>query len=362
MSMANKIRRWFETGRLCHKVAPVWHHRYLKVFLRASRICRQGRFEPYEAYRLGLFQPTFEDSRLDNYTSRKITTKLQKAVNPQSWGLLLKDKGVFYRYLMAHRLPIPQLYAIFFQKVPGWSHDGTIPAGRTDWERLLTSIPSDEFVIKPCRGAFGEGVKIFARTSGGFMDIAGNTFKAGDIYELMRTDTSFDAFIVQERLRNHPELCRLSPSEFLQTVRVTTFIDRNGICHILFAFFKLIGSRNITDNFGDGRNGNMLAVIRTEEGMLEPAVVTDSAGRGAKFFNSHPQTGIEFGTFHIPRWSEVMAMAKAAAVHFLPLRAIGWDIAVTPGDIKIVEGNIWWNPLNRQRWKEIIEAELPYDF
>jgi hypothetical protein len=46
----------------------------------------------------------------------------------------------------------------------------------------------------------------------------------------------------------------------------------------------------------------------------------------------------------------------------LPLRAIGWDIAITPCGIKIVEGNIWWNPLNRQRWKDIIEAELPYEF
>jgi Sugar-transfer associated ATP-grasp len=291
-----------------------------------------------------------------------MATKLQKAINPASWESLLKDKGIFYRFLMAQGLPIPQLYGIFFQKVPGWSPNGSILVGRADWERLLATIPADEFVIKPCRGAFGSGIKIFARTSGGFKDISGNMFKAVDIYNLMRTDTDFDAFVVQQRLRNHPEIYRLNPSEFLQTVRVTTFIDRRGCCQILFAFMKLIGGSNIADNFGDGRNGNMLAAVLTEDGNLEPAVVTDSQGRGARCFNIHPLTGVEFSDFHIPRWAEVTAMAKKAAVHFLPVRTIGWDIAVTPTDIKIVEGNVWWNPLNRCLWKDVIEAELPYDF
>jgi hypothetical protein len=340
----------------------LWHPGYLGVYSRALRICRQGRFEPYEAYRLGLFQPTFEKSRLDDYTSRKATTKLQKAINTESWEPLLKDKGILYRYLMAHGLPIPRLYAVFFQKVPGWSADGEILAGRVDWERLLTTITADEFVIKPCKGAFGSGVKIFTRCSGGFRDADGDTLKPGDIYNLMRVDNSFDAFVVQERLQNHPQLNRLNPSDFLQTVRVTTFIDRKGCCRILFAFMKLIGGSNVTDNFGDGRDGNMLAAVHTEDGTLEPAVVTDSGGKGAKYFYRHPQTGVEFGTFYIPRWAEVIALAQKAAVSFLPVRAIGWDIAVTPTDIKIVEGNIWWNPLNRSRWKDVIEAELPYDF
>ena len=354
--------RSLEIARFCHKIIPVWRPGYLKIYSRALRLCRQRRFEPYEAYRLGLFQPTFEDGNLDNFTSRKIATKLEKAVNPESWELLLKDKGLFYRYLMAQGLPIPRLYGIFFQKVPGWSPDDSILAGRGDWEKLFATIPGDEFVIKPCRGAFGDGVKIFARASGGFRDTQGNTFKAGGIYDLMRSDTGFEAFIIQERLRNHPEICRISPSEFLQTVRVNTFIDRKGVCYILFAFFKLIGGNNITDNFGDGRKGNMISIINTEQGTLDPAFVTAPAGKGTTYFNKHPQTGLQFREFHIPRWPEVIALTKEAAFRFLPLRAIGWDIAVTPTDIKIVEGNIWWNPLNRRRWKDIIEAELPYDF
>jgi hypothetical protein len=357
-----KISRFLVIARFCHRIVPFWNLRYPKVLLRACRICRQRRFEPYEAFRLGLFQPTFADSQLDNYTSRKHTTKLQKAVNPESWSPLLKDKGLFYRYLMAVGLPMPQLYAIFFQKVPGWSPDGAILADRDDWQHLFESILPPEFVIKPCRGAFGAAVKIFKRTPYGFEDATGNKLDAAGIYGLMRSDSRFDSFVIQQRLRNHPEINRLNPSEFLQTVRVTTFIDRKGNCHIIFAFFKLIRNQNITDNFHDGLSGNMLASVCVDRGRLEPAVVATLDGRGATYFHKHPQNGLEFEKFEIPFWSDITTLAQKAATRFLPLRTIGWDIAISPEGPKIVEGNIWWNPLNRQgKWKSVIEVELSYD-
>ena len=38
------------------------------------------------------------------------------------------------------------------------------------------------------------------------------------------------------------------------------------------------------------------------------------------------------------------ALAKALAVAFMPMRAIGWDIAVTPEGPVCVEGNARWDP------------------
>ena len=362
VSIGKKIVKSFEIAKYCRKIVPLWNPGYLKVFSQASRICRLGRFEPAEAFRLGLFKPGFDEKNLENYTSRKVTTKLQKAVNPQSWEILLKNKGLFYRYLMSCGLPVPELYAIFFKQVPGWSPDGKILAGRKDWEQFFENIRADEFIIKPCTGAFGEGFKILTRKSGEYKDTAGNPLKTADIYELMKKDTKSDSFIIQQRLHNHPEICRLNPSDFLQTVRTATFIDRSGTCRILFAYIKLISGCNITDNIHGGLSGNMFISINVEDGKLGQARHTPPDGKGPRFFDRHAQTGIEFEKFKMPLWPEISETAKKAAFHFLPVRTIGWDIAVTAEGIKIIEGNVWWNPLNLWKWKDVIEAELPYEF
>jgi len=307
------------------------------------------------------FFTEFDDDELDNYTSRKISTKLEETINPRSWESVLKDKGIFYRYLTASGLPVPKLYAIFFRQIPGWKSDNQILAARHDWVRFFREIAADEFVIKPCRGAFGRGIKIFKKTAEGYKDIEGNSLNANDIYEFMRKDKDYNEFVIQERLYNHPETNRLNPSDFLQTVRVNTFIDNNGCFNVLFAFLKLIGGNNITDNFGDGYKGNMVSIINTENGQLGPGFISAPDGKGTIYFARNPKTKIKFKNFKLPLWSEVLSLARKAAYSFLPVRAIGWDMAITPDGVKIVEGNIWWNPLNRKKWKDIIEAELPYD-
>ena len=56
--------------------------------------------------------------------------------------------------------------------------------------------------------------------------------------------------------------------------------------------------------------------------------------------------------YDIPGYPKVMAydlvekLAEQAALQFLPLRTIGWDIAITPGGPSILEGNVWWDPLH----------------
>lgn len=341
---------------------PLWHPGFLRIFFRAIRLCRNERFEPDNAFRLGLFGPDFDQSRLDEYTSRKITTKMQKAINPESWEPILKNKGLFYRYLAALNLPSPRLFAIYFHKVAGWSPDSGVLAGRADWERFFKTMPADEFVIKPAKGAFGQGVRIFTRESGAFRDTKGSVFKADDLYNLMSSDDKTDSFIVQQRLYSHPEIRRLNPSEFLQTVRITTFIDHKGNFRLLFAFMKLIGGDNITDNFCEGLSGNVLTVVNTRDGSLIEGRIIPHDGKGIRTFDRHPKTGVEFKTFTIPEWTQIIDIAQKAAFSFLPLRTIGWDIAVTPDDIKIVEGNIWWNPLNRSNWKNMLREDLLYDF
>ena len=185
-------------------------------------------------------------------------------------------------------------------------------------------------------------MNVFYRTDAGeFVDGSGKSYTAGDLYGMMAADHDFDSFVIQERVRNHPELVRLSGTEYLQTVRIMTFIDRDGECHLFYAHFKPIVGGNVIDNYDHGRTGNLLAEVSPESGTLEPAVRLAKSGMGLETVRTHPKTGLVFEGFQIPMWAEACALVREAAFKFLPCRAFGWDVALTPDGPLLIEAN--WN-------------------
>jgi len=320
--------------------------RYARAFGRAVRVCRKERFLPVEAFRLGLFDPDADAGEPARYVSRKRLTKIQKALNPESWAPLARDKGIFYRYCMAVGVPIPRLYAIFFPGAGGWSCDGASLAGREDWQSFLSGHVPPEFVVKPARGAWGRGVNVFGRNGREFTDAFGVSYTAESLYEALRSAAADDGIVLQERLRNHPELIRLSGTEFLQTVRVITLLDGDG-CRILHAHFKPIVGPHVVDTFLDGMTGPVQAAVELESGLLKAANQITGTGRGIRAIPVHPETGVAFEGFALPLWQQTRALVEATAVKFWPLRTIGWDVALTPNGPRIVEGNVWWDPPNQ---------------
>jgi hypothetical protein len=50
--------------------------------------------------------------------------------------------------------------------------------------------------------------------------------------------------------------------------------------------------------------------------------------------------------FKLPHWQEARKLAERAARLFLPLRTIGWDVALTEEGPLLLEGNAEWDPFN----------------
>ncbi len=160
----------------------------------------------------------------------------------------------------------------------------------------------------------------------------------------MMADPIYNCFVIQERLRNHSDFSHLSKSDYLQTIRVITNIDKNSNCRIICAYLKPIIGENIVDNQNYGRTGNLLAQIDLDKGVLQSAIYMSSKPHGIEKVTNHPDTDFLFSGFMIPNWNEVCALAISTARKFIPIQAIGWDIAVTPNGSFIIEGNIWWDP------------------
>ncbi len=276
---------------------------------------------------------------------RRLARK-QRRFTPRQWECIIDDKAVFYSYCSYFGLPVPRLYAVF-DKLGGWDGTGQIIGERAEWERLFENDLPQEFIVKPALGAHGLGVVLYRRSGAGFTDLWGQTLSVSAFYERLQTNPKYARFLIQERVHNDPELRRLTATNSLQTARITTWITKEGAFELYLAFFKFIMGKNISDNFSSGRTGNMIANIDPETGMLGEPIAKSSDNIGFRVVPVHPVTGIDIRGTALPHWTSTLQLTERAARLFLPLRTIGWDVALTPDGPVLIEGNVWWESISQ---------------
>ena len=344
------VRTFGRALRVSAKSAHILSRGYLRRLGRALQLMGKELFTAEEIGRLGLLDPALSLDDLRRFTSGQMMTGIEKALNPEAWRILAENKGVFYRCCAAHNLPMPRLCALFLGDRVGWTHSRPVPDTREQWGEFLESACPAELVIKPAFGAYGEGVRVLARTAGNrFVDHSGQGFGALDLVDRMRAGAGLHGWVIQARVRNHPEVARLSGSPYLQCARLITLTDRGGLCNILHAHLKVIVGQNAIDNFHHGATGNVTARVHLERGTLSAAVAGHPSGAGYAAMSVHPTTGVAIEGFPLPFWAEACQLAREAARVFLPLRFVGWDIALTPDGPVLVEANWNCDPPNPHR-------------
>jgi len=339
---------FFHLIRFSCKTAPPNSSGFASVLKRALYLWRKEEYLPWEGFRFGLYDPDLDKETLSRYISKKSLMKIQARLNPGSWSPVTEDKSLFYRYCGALGIPMPRLYAIFFKNSPGWSPRGMRLFTPEDWIQFFgQNLPETGFVIKPSKGVYGEKIMVFDKNREGIRDSSEKPVTPEQILHTMETDLKYDSFIIQERLCNHEEIIRLSKTKGLQTVRIVTHVNKQGVARIIVANLKAITGKKIIDNFDRGLTGNVLIEVFTDTGILKKAMTINEKGDGTKIIITHPKTGVAFEGFQLPLWEESCALARRAAALFLRIRTIGWDVALTPRGPVIVEGNMWWDPPNR---------------
>lgn len=297
-----------------------------------------ARYTPQEAFIHGLLQPG-ADARTDTrYISSSRMTEIQLRLNPPSWRITMDDKSVFYRFCAAAGLPIPRMYGIFMRHRAGWAHSGRSPGSRDEWIRFFESDCPEAFVVKPSLGRSGRGVRVLVRTGGGFVENGTRRITAGVLVDELTTRGLYSSYVIQELIRNHPDLQALTGSAGLQTVRVHTLVDTGAAVRVIYAYARLITGGNVIDNFQRGATGNLIARVHVDTGRLYPAV-SYREGRGFPPIDTQAPGAVATDGFQLPLWPEVVALTTRAAPVFLPLRHIGWDVAMTPSGPMFIEGN-----------------------
>jgi len=335
----------------------MWRPAYLRVFARASRVCRQGRFTPREGFRLGLFHPDFDCRLLDKLISRKFMTKIQKQLNQESSAELTKNKGLFYYRCLERGIPVPRPYIVCQGQAGQWDkqQDGLL-CNRKDKTEYLERYLPDKFVVKPLYGSYGKGVRVYSKSENVFIDNLGKAYSSTELLKFIESDYP-NGFVMQQKMENHPAILEFSGCEGLQTVRMITFVTIKGDVRLIHANFKPITRRNVViDNLIENMTGNVEVPVEIEWGILGRGNQIISTGEGIAPLTNHPITGRVFAGFKLPFWHDACALVKTAATQFLPLRTIGWDVALGPDRPYIIEGNVWWDPPNQHlRMDEILD-------
>jgi hypothetical protein len=310
---------------------------------RARRLrARQG-FRYDEALREGLLDPGVPDDALAGYASRHSVLEAQARVNPEALAALTGEKVIFHRFCEAAGLPVAQLVAVIDRAGAGWAPPTRLFTTGDGFAAVLAAGPA-EVVVKPSGGAHGHGVRILVRHGDRLAEHTGRDLTAAELWDELRADADFGCFLVEERLRDHPDLAAIVDAPALQTLRVATLVRADGTAEVLQAAIRLALGGGPVDNFGDGAAGNGYAEIDPATGVMGPLRLAGPGGVGLRTLETVPATGDRIAGVRVPGWEAARDLALEAAVRFLPARSLGWDIALTPRGPVLVEGNRCWHP------------------
>jgi len=146
-------------------------------------------------------------------------------------------------------------------------------------------------------------------------------------------------YLFQETIEQHSEMDRLNPS-CLNTMRIDTFMDKDGKTEIISAFLRT-SIRNLhVDNISAG---GCRIPIDIESGKLGKKGFSTFMTYGVTLPTQHPVSKTPFEDFTVPCFAEAKEMVIKAAGYIPSLRLVGWDIGIAENGPVLIEGNSNYN-------------------
>jgi hypothetical protein len=242
----------------------------------------------------------------------------------------LDDKAVFGGLLQRYPDHAPRTLAAIYRGrlLPVRNAPGE---GGASLEGLVAAHA--KVVLKPAGGAGGRGVMFVEAAPGGDFLVDGEPRTAAGL----RAEVGrLDGHVVEEFVRQHPALERLHPAT-TNTVRLVTMRDPDsGEPFVAGAVLRIgTGRSRPVDTFA---RGGLCAAVDLGTGRLGPAMGRTADGSAAPHA-SHPETGAPVAGVEVPGWRSVTGriLEFCADLHFLSY--IGWDLAITEGGFRVIEGN-----------------------
>lgn len=190
----------------------------------------------------------------------------------------------------------------------------------TEIENFVQTVPV--FLIKPIDGSMGQGI---------------SKQQGLDVLLKIRNEGNF---VIEEILENHPKLAAFNKSS-LNTLRVITCIDGNGDLHILNIGLRVGMKGSVCDNV---HSGGVCYPVDVKSGRISGYGIS---GDGTHYW-VHPFTNLFMLGCEIPMFDKVIEYVKTLSNFFPEGKWIGWDIAITPNAVELIEANSAPGPISMQ--------------
>jgi hypothetical protein len=234
----------------------------------------------------------------------------------------LGDKEAFARFCEERQVDaLPVLLS---------AHDGEFHWGAAG------RLPEADLFVKPVHGRGGRGAERWDYAGEGlYRHSSGGLLATKQLLDRLRSMSRFQAYLVQERARNHPAMRDLTNGA-LNTIRMISCLDEREQPVLIGAVLRVAVGSNVTvDNV---HAGAIAASIDLSEGRLGRATYMGiDTARG--WVDRHPDTGAQITGRVLPMWDEVCDLVYRAHLAFHDWVVIGWDVAITAGGPRLVEGN-----------------------
>lgn len=274
----------------------------------------------------------------NNYLVDEELRVILRRINPPCRREVVNDKLAFYEHCLEHDLnTIPVLCAVD-HKAPEQQRSEVVISSPAEWSMRLEHCQQPLFV-KLIDGSWGQDA-FAAEPSGQGWRYCGHHGSLQELYAFaMKRFEGKRGWIVQPRIRSHPDLERISSPGVLATIRAVSCIV-DGKPQLFFACVRIPVGNNVTDNFSHGSLGNVTAPIDLKTG--EIGVCRGSLNKTWPEIADvvfHPDTGNRIQGSRVPLWEEVLDLLDRGQRSLPFLRTLGWDIAVTPDGPVVVETN-----------------------
>ena len=210
----------------------------------------------------------------------------------------------------------------------------------TDWgfetPHTIASVRTPEEAATVTEMLFTRGGVFFCKPLDG--QCGGGVFRLDTAVETdrdsVRDRLSQGVFLVQTCVVQHPEIARIYDKS-VNTLRVLTIFDKESGKVIPVAGEVRFGANgSVVDNLAAG---GVAVGVDLQTGQLSEFGICKKGG--AKRTPVHPNSQARFADVRLPFVQEAVSRALELHAKLSSIRAIGWDIAITPDGPTFIEGN-----------------------